>query len=128
MAPAGLIQPTDDTVSRSRRKLHRAVIAYDKAAAALCDTLNRDDAEQDDAEIQMDQVQLVKDEAFNTFDDLIEMFEKAPITDDNDKVIADLETDRREKQFLWLRVTRDFDKKFFPKKKPQAEETEEEEA
>jgi len=95
---------------------------------AISDTLKRDDAEQEDAEIQMDQVQLLKDEAVNTFDDLIEMFEKAPITDDNDEVIATLENHRREKQFLWLRVTRDFDKKFFPKKKKQAEDTEEEEA
>jgi len=117
MAPTGPIQPTEDAVNRSKRKLDRAVTAYEKAAMAISDTLKRDDAEQEDAEIQMDQVQLLKEEAVNAFDDLIEMFEKAPITDDNDEVIADLETHRREKQFLWLRLTRDFDKKFFPKKK-----------
>lgn len=109
MAPTRPVQPSDK-VQRGKRKLGREVATYEKAAMDFDVYLKEEEAELED----------LRESNMAVFDNQIDLFEKAQFNDENTREIVDLETNgfyRNDYSFLWLKVSRNFENKFYPKEK-----------
>ena len=110
MAPPAHTQPTDDMVERAKRAVKRKMKPFEEAANSLSDYLKEEKAEIDVGEIRIDQLKLLYDDQTKAWDDLIALYENAPLTEENEDELDGLLASKRQRAFLWLKVNRELDR------------------
>ena len=109
MAPLVHTQPTNDIVEREKRAVSRKK-PFEAAANELLDYLKEENAEIYEGENRIDQLKHLYDDQTKSWDDLIALYENAPLSEENDEELEELPASKRVRVFLRLKFNRELDR------------------
>jgi len=110
MTPLVHTQPTNDIVERAKRAVSRKMKPFEAAANELLDYLKEENAEIDEGENRIDQLKHLYDDQTKSWDDLIALYENAPLSEENDEELEELPASKRVRVFLRLKFNRELDR------------------